>query len=378
MDAYQQNLTPIAVKNGKIGKERLPCDGCRGFYDARRLSKHKCFLKGVNDTFSNSVKSARAFLALNAFDGKYQEVHEKIISGIKNIDLQLLIRNDSLLLALAAVELDHKEKARYHDIRYTLRVMAKVLIEFRAITNENMSVIDLVQPENYDDLLRTMKNLAEYRGRTKIGNPHLVMKIGFSLRTLIILARLMYTKSLAYDSVKKMKLMMTLYKDDYSSYSNNAKVLYELRRGNAPEELPLESDLKKFREYCITEIERLIEQDDISNPQDYRQLNTTSFTRLLTFNARRGGEPGKLTLDHWKDTLNDTWKRRSDIERLTDPVEIKLAERMKLCYLPGKKKKKGMSFNLISIFHQGVSYFVVFLPRHRRSINLHFNIFAHK
>ena len=251
------------------------------------------------------------------------------------------------MLALAAVELDHKEKARYHDIRYTLRVMAKVLIEFRKIKDENMRVIDLVQPENYDDVIRTMKNLSGYRGRTNIENPHLVLKIGFSLRTLILLAKLMYTKSLATDSVKKMKLMLTLYTDDYTNFSSNAKVVYELRKGNAPEELPLESDLKQLREYCITEIERLTAKGSITKLGDYTKLNKLCLSRVLTFNARRGGEPGKLTLHQWKSTLDDTWKRREDIERLTDPVEIQLASRLKLCYVPGKKKKKGRSVNLI-------------------------------
>ena len=250
IDAYQQNLTPQAVRNGKTVKEKLPCDGCKGFFDSRRLSKHakKCFFK-KDDVSSHSAKSARVFLAMSAVDGKYGEVHKKIISGIKDKTLSLIIRNDELLLALGAVELDNKESVRYHDIRYTLRTMAKVIIEFRTVKrNINVGAIDLVQPGNYDDLIITMKKLSGYKGRTSIENPHLVMKIGFSIRTLTLLAKLIYTKSEASESIKKMKMMITLYTEDYTNYSNNAKDLYEVRKGNAPEELPLESDLKKIRE----------------------------------------------------------------------------------------------------------------------------------
>ena len=71
--------------------------------------------------------------------------------------LKLIIRNDTLLLALAAMELDHKNHKRYHDIRYTLCVVAKLLIEFRMLTNEDMRAIDLLQPENYDSLLEGCK-----------------------------------------------------------------------------------------------------------------------------------------------------------------------------------------------------------------------------
>ena len=138
-----------------------------------------------------------------------------------------------------------------------MRVVARLLIEFRTFTNDDMQVIDILQPENYDDMLKSVKNMAGYKGRTQIDNPHFVLKFGYSLRTLIILTELMYTKSCAWDSVKKMKAMMTLYVKDYCNYSNNAKVMYELRSGNVPEELPQEEDLKKFREYCITHIEEL-------------------------------------------------------------------------------------------------------------------------
>ena len=65
------------------------------------------------------------------------------------------------------------------------------------------------------------------------------------------------------------------------------------------------------------------------------------YVRLLTFNARRGGEPGKLLLEDWKMIESDRWKRESDIDRITDPVEKQLMQRLKLCYIEGKKKKRG-------------------------------------
>ena len=94
---------------------------------------------------------------------------------------------------------------------------------------------------------------------------------------------------------------------------------------------------------------RLVSQGYIADSQEFIQLNRVCFCRVITFNARRGGEPSKLTLDHWEKTMKDTWKRKSDIEKLTDPVEIKLASRLKLCYLPGKKKKKGKLIYLFII-----------------------------
>ena len=53
-----------------------------------------------------------------------------------------------------------------------------------------------------------------------------------------------------------------------------------------------------------------------------------------------GGEPGKLLLEDWKMIESDRWKRESDIDRITDPVEKQLMQRLKLCYIEGKKKKR--------------------------------------
>ena len=60
--------------------------------------------------------------------------------------------------------------------------------------------------------------------------------------------------------------------------------------------------------------------------------------RIITFNARRGGESSKLLLD---DFINcDKWKRSEDIERITDPCERLLASRLNVIYSKCKRKKR--------------------------------------
>ena len=46
---------------------------------------------------------------------------------------------------------------------------------------------------------------------------------------------------------------------------------------------------------------------------------------------------------------NDRWKRKEDLEHLADPVERTLAECLKLCYIEGKKKKKGWFLDFFNI-----------------------------
>ena len=114
----------------------------------------------------------------------------------------------------------------------------------------------------------------------------------------------------------------------------------------------MEADVKLLREFCVREINNLINVEKLFQ-SDYVYLSKLIYTRLLTFNARRGGEPGKLTLTDWTMVENDRWKRKEDLERLVDPVERTLAERLKLCYIEGKKKKKGcfLRFFILDFFH---------------------------
>ena len=126
--------------------------------------------------------------------------------------------------------------------------------------------------------------------------------------------------------------------------------LFTGKRKLIPEELPEEEDVKAVRSYCITEISRIcwkVKKNGMGK-DDYRQLSKTTLVRLMTFNARRGGELSKLKWADWEGVKDDRWKLRRDIEHLNDPVEKTLAARLKLCYVEGKKQK-DKSNSLVTI-----------------------------
>ena len=83
--------------------------------------------------------------------------------------------------------------------------------------------------------------------------------------------------------------------------------------------------------------------------KDYRQLAKVTFVRLITVNDQRGGKRSKLQLVDWEGAKDDWWKRRTDIAKITNPVEITLRKRLKLCYVQGKKKKDTNGNELVPI-----------------------------
>ena len=167
----------------------------------------------------------------------------------------------------------------------------------------------------------SVKTIDKYRGPRDLGNPDIILRAAYSLKILAVLVELENLKMGFQDMIDKMRSFAELYGSDYVILANNARSEYDKRKRNAPEVLTLEADVKLFREFCIREINNLISVDTFFQ-SDHVYLSQLIFTRLLKFNARRGGEPGKVTLTDWTVVENDRCKRKEDLERLVDPVII--------------------------------------------------------
>lgn len=76
--------------------------------------------------------------------------------------------------------------------------------------------------------------------------------------------------------------------------------------------------LQKIRAAC----DKLIEKPIITHLKEYRDLCHTTLVRIIVFNAKRGGEAGRMTIADYEQT-NHT--ETTDFN-LT-PVEMKLCER---------------------------------------------------
>ena len=126
-----------------------------------------------------------------------------------------------------------------------------------------------------------------------------------------------------------------------------------------------------FRDFCIKNIDSLT--NEMVKPENvtgynYRMLCKFCLARSLTFNARRGAECSKLTLDDWSGVLSGRWKSSRELELLTDPVEKALAQRLQVCYVEGKKKAKSAKSPLVLIlFTEDVVKGINVLVHHRNS-----------
>ena len=72
----------------------------------------------------------------------------------------------------------------------------------------------------------------------------------------------------------------------------------------------------------------------------------------------------------WEGVKDDRWKRRTDIEKLSDPVEVTLAKRLKLRYVEGKKKRAKGNALVPILFTKETVEAIDLLIEHRQDMGI--------
>ena len=328
----------------------LPCTNCFKYILAKNMYLHnrKCKFGNVKTT----TKESRLLLLQNLVSDKYNDAVKKLLLSMRGDEVTLVIRNNKLLGTYAAVMIEKKESRQQNEIIYTLRCAGRLLIAFRIASSVLSGNAELmVLPENFDKVKAAAKSEAGYHSSRSIETPSFIIKVGYILKNLSQILLNISNKEGNLQMVEKCRRYGEILDFEWEPLRNNAEVVLEQRKENIPVELPLESDIRKFKNYCCQEIERLCKKasEGLFHSSDYIQLCKVCLCRLISFNARRGGEPSRLTLEMWNGVIEDRWKRQSDIENISDIVERKLAERLKICYLHGKRKREKKVRSIVPI-----------------------------
>jgi hypothetical protein len=71
------------------------------------------------------------------------------------------------------------------------------------------------------------------------------------------------------------------------------------------------------------------------NDREFAELRDLADCRLTLFNARRGGEPARLTVRNWLDAKSNVWLSRDRLDSMTKE-ELQLFANIKVMYQTGK------------------------------------------
>ena len=105
-----------------------------------------------------------------------------------------------------------------------------------------------------------------------------------------------------------------------------------------PVNLPPDQEVLKLSDFLLLKISHIASNKfNLWNSSSYSELRDLVLCRLTLWNARRGGEPARLTLEHWTDAKDSGWLNEASLSRL-DQMYRKLFTDLKVVYQSGKGK----------------------------------------
>ena len=108
-----------------------------------------------------------------------------------------------------------------------------------------------------------------------------------------------------------------------------------------PSAMPDNDDVEALRSFSISEMNAMLDRPyDLWDDNLFVKLRNLILTRVTLLNARRSGEPARLTLREWNDASRDAWIDPQLTEQIEDTQERLLLKDMKLAYQAGKGSRK--------------------------------------
>jgi hypothetical protein len=336
----------------KQGSETLAmCSLCKGFFSKKIIYRHKKIcVAGESTSDYPATCSVRLFRSNPAFSNSYRQ---EILECFQNTKIGKLIRADEWIqrygyFSYKNFEGSEKKMEKRASLMANLRQLAHLYLEFKKvlatvdppITSEscsemfNRDAVELVQDAIINMTTRddnTVKDALKKNMRYLIQDVCKVMRANYLL-------------SKEDDKADEMSKFLTIMQTVWPSFfaaSEEACLKKRQSHLRRPERLLLEEDLAKLRDYSKEAMEQLASDVyEIMEYNKYSQLRDAVVCRLTLFNARRGGEPSRLTLKEWNDALSEAWIDSGKVQLIEDAIEKKLLCETKIAYIHASKVAK--------------------------------------
>ena len=315
------------------------CNGCNGFFDKKSIYRHKKRCVGVSGTTHGSVnfatwKSAESLAVTEEF--------KAVLYSFRNDEAGKLCRSDPLIIMLGKKLWAKSIKKEKHVIMSEMRVLANLVLRIRVLTlNENFCAHNVLEREYFDALSDSIKDLTT--GENGQVKPGLKMKIGYLLKKMIKIAKGHFIQAGEMEKSVEIDRFSAVLDLNWDYIFYTAQVMCEQRRNTLrkPQAMPSEEDISRLRTFILHEMHKLSDdQFKKWDHHDFVKMRNLIVSRLTMFNARRGGEPARLTLQEWEEAANDSWVDPQLVQSVKDPLEKTLFSQFKLAYQAGKGSKK--------------------------------------
>lgn len=290
------------VKTGVTNTDTVHCSQCNGSYSQAFFHRHR----------TQCVNNALALKAeLLSDDNGF--VH--ILNRFQSNDIGNLCRRDEAIKRFGqhlwlkdSAKVDKTDEVR-KSVMSDMRCLAHLYLLFRInlpADETSHDARDLLKQKYWEELKEAVLQMTTRTDRS--------VKYGLKNALYYLLVRFgdfvigeLLSKENAKDETQSVRDFLDLLKHHQNAMFGDAKYLINKARQEnlrLPARMPSEDDLKQLRNYTISRIAQLRRTPDMTRTE-FVELRNLLCSRLTLFNARRGGEPSRLMVDHW--TTRHQW-----------------------------------------------------------------------
>lgn len=338
-------------RSSKLSKEpTVYCTVCFGFYSSAYFHTHrKLCIKSTESAEILPRPAKSGLLAVNL--DTTEDFKTEILSKFQNNEIGEICRTDECILLFGS-RLFEKMKQKQdkavevkRSVMQDMRRVAHLYVEFKGICNAVRptpvpcaSSAEMLVRNNFDSLREAITRYTtnyesnELKSGLKNAIYFLILKLAKVQKAIYLVQR----KDEKASEIEKFLEVLGLYQNlifGDARYNINRNRQVKLRR---PQQMPSEEEVLKLKTYTVQRMASIVTDEYLNwNVQSFVELRDLTMSRLTLFNARRGGEPARMTVQEWQDADNGAWLDPSRRPQ-SDEVDKELFRDLKVTFQGGK------------------------------------------
>ncbi|KAJ8018484.1 hypothetical protein HOLleu_43501 [Holothuria leucospilota] len=336
-------------KRTTIENPLVICGLCKGFYASKFFKRHKTICQGDSCLQACSVPVSLVTPEFKV-NQNISEFQREILCRFRSDEVGEICRNDPVIVSIGKRLWDkgrNKEDKKLEVRKSVMSDMRRLGSLYQCFKEQHVihgtsslkigTARDMFQRGNFDCLSEAIsaytEDGCELKSGLKIGLYYLLKKACKIVKATHLVQRQDGEASEIDSFVAILELNQNFLFGD-AAYQINKNRQASLRK---PAALPLEEDVTKLRNFILSVIKNMMTDNFIVwDSNNFRRLRDMVVARLTLFNARRGGEPCRLSIEEWREAMADEWIDQTRADAITDPIEKYMLTKLKITYQTGK------------------------------------------
>jgi hypothetical protein len=339
--------SPKYLAERNCDADKLLCTGCSGFYSVNTFSRHKLKCKCDDGLLPSGVETQYLAASGQKLNSSFEA---NILSRLRNDAIGQLAKTDATIRAIGErlymgtkkkVDMEQETRRR---VMSEMRLLARVFLAFNQQdgTSGAQDASAMFQRQHFDMLEKaveevTTKDDAQDGSDLKYGIKY---RLYYILRNSAMILKGLYRRKMEDQAASDIDHFLEILKGESNVFFGDATYAITKARSEklrVPERLPEEEDMVKLRCLMLKKLKALAERNFPA--AQFPELRDALCARLTLFNARRGNEATRMTVQQCDDAISKRWIKENVLEDL-DEFEKMLAKTSLITYIRGKCNKQ--------------------------------------